>query len=163
MFWVLICLLQNQPIISAISLFQTLSESVVKYGALFLCCRLQVSSLGLEQSLCLLFILAYYLCVCEQQRVEEVQQECKELQKALRLLTQERDQLQERQRQQNQVPNTHSHIKVTSQWSSIDGLHTVFEQHITHQRSQVQVICTSKHSPVCVCSHLCFKTFCLQV
>uniref|UniRef100_A0A671M3Y3 Tax1-binding protein 1 homolog A-like n=1 Tax=Sinocyclocheilus anshuiensis TaxID=1608454 RepID=A0A671M3Y3_9TELE len=35
-------------------------------------------------------------------RVEEVQQECKELQKALRLLTQERDQLQERQRQQNQ-------------------------------------------------------------
>ncbi|KAG1948829.1 tax1-binding protein 1 homolog A isoform X1 [Pimephales promelas] len=37
-----------------------------------------------------------------EQRVEEVQQECKELQKALRLLTQERDQLQERQRQQNQ-------------------------------------------------------------
>uniref|UniRef100_A0A8C1YRH9 Tax1 (human T-cell leukemia virus type I) binding protein 1a n=1 Tax=Cyprinus carpio TaxID=7962 RepID=A0A8C1YRH9_CYPCA len=35
-------------------------------------------------------------------RVEEVQQECKELQKALRLLTQERDQLQEKQRQQNQ-------------------------------------------------------------
>uniref|UniRef100_A0A9J7XE95 Tax1 (human T-cell leukemia virus type I) binding protein 1a n=1 Tax=Cyprinus carpio carpio TaxID=630221 RepID=A0A9J7XE95_CYPCA len=35
-------------------------------------------------------------------RVEEVQQECKELQKALRLLTQERDQLQERQRQQSQ-------------------------------------------------------------
>ncbi|XP_068071256.1 tax1-binding protein 1 homolog A isoform X2 [Danio rerio] len=37
-----------------------------------------------------------------EQRVEEVQQECKELQKALRLLTQERDQLQEKQRQQNQ-------------------------------------------------------------
>uniref|UniRef100_A0A8C1BQW7 Tax1 (human T-cell leukemia virus type I) binding protein 1a n=1 Tax=Cyprinus carpio carpio TaxID=630221 RepID=A0A8C1BQW7_CYPCA len=37
-----------------------------------------------------------------EQRVEEVQQECKELQKALRLLTQERDQLQERQRQQSQ-------------------------------------------------------------
>lgn len=37
-----------------------------------------------------------------EQRVEEVQHECKELQKALRLLTQERDQLQERQRQQNQ-------------------------------------------------------------
>ncbi|XP_016297501.1 tax1-binding protein 1 homolog A [Sinocyclocheilus anshuiensis] len=37
-----------------------------------------------------------------EQRVEEVQQECKELQKALHLLTQERDQLQERQRQQNQ-------------------------------------------------------------
>nr|XP_055075406.1 tax1-binding protein 1 homolog A isoform X1 [Misgurnus anguillicaudatus] len=37
-----------------------------------------------------------------EQRVEEVQQECKELQKALRLLTQERDQLQEKQRIQNQ-------------------------------------------------------------
>ncbi|XP_051520682.1 tax1-binding protein 1 homolog A isoform X3 [Myxocyprinus asiaticus] len=37
-----------------------------------------------------------------EQRVEEVQQECRELQKALRRLTQERDQLQERQRQQNQ-------------------------------------------------------------
>lgn len=58
---------------------------------------------------------------------------------------------------------THSHIKATSQWSSKDGLHAVFEQHITHQRSQVQVICTSKCSPVCVCSHLFFKTFCLQV
>ncbi|XP_051949080.1 tax1-binding protein 1 homolog A-like [Xyrauchen texanus] len=37
-----------------------------------------------------------------EQRVEEVQEECRELQKALRLLTQERDQLQERQIQQNQ-------------------------------------------------------------
>ncbi|XP_030645426.1 tax1-binding protein 1 homolog A [Chanos chanos] len=34
-----------------------------------------------------------------EQRVEEVQQECRELQRALRLLTQERDQLQEEQRQ----------------------------------------------------------------
>ncbi|XP_051527018.1 tax1-binding protein 1 homolog A-like [Myxocyprinus asiaticus] len=37
-----------------------------------------------------------------EQRVEEARQECRELQKALCLLTQERDQLQERQRQQNQ-------------------------------------------------------------
>ncbi|KAA0710264.1 Tax1-binding protein 1 -like protein A [Triplophysa tibetana] len=37
-----------------------------------------------------------------EQRVEEVQQECKELQKALRLVTQERDQLHEKQRIQNQ-------------------------------------------------------------
>ncbi|TRY65746.1 hypothetical protein DNTS_005584 [Danionella cerebrum] len=37
-----------------------------------------------------------------EQRVEEVQQECRELQKALRLLTEERDQLQDTQRQHNQ-------------------------------------------------------------
>ncbi|XP_066529802.1 tax1-binding protein 1 homolog A [Hoplias malabaricus] len=37
-----------------------------------------------------------------EQRVEEVQQECRELQKAVRLLTQERDQLQEEQRRHNQ-------------------------------------------------------------
>uniref|UniRef100_A0A3B1JLI2 Tax1 (human T-cell leukemia virus type I) binding protein 1a n=1 Tax=Astyanax mexicanus TaxID=7994 RepID=A0A3B1JLI2_ASTMX len=35
-------------------------------------------------------------------RVEEVQKECRELQKAVRLLTQERDQLQEEQRRHNQ-------------------------------------------------------------
>lgn len=37
-----------------------------------------------------------------EQRVEEVQKECRELQKAVRLLTQERDQLQEEQRRHNQ-------------------------------------------------------------
>ncbi|XP_072532588.1 tax1-binding protein 1 homolog A [Salminus brasiliensis] len=37
-----------------------------------------------------------------EQRVEEVQKECRELQKAVRLLTQERDQLQEEQRRRNQ-------------------------------------------------------------
>ncbi|KAL6457374.1 hypothetical protein MHYP_G00343370 [Metynnis hypsauchen] len=37
-----------------------------------------------------------------EQRVEEVQQECRELQKAIRLITQERDQLQEEQRRHNQ-------------------------------------------------------------
>ncbi|XP_062867891.1 tax1-binding protein 1 homolog A isoform X2 [Trichomycterus rosablanca] len=37
-----------------------------------------------------------------EQRMEEVQQECRELQKAVRLLTQERDQLREEQRRHNQ-------------------------------------------------------------
>ncbi len=87
-------------------------------------CRKQGILQGFGTKLVFYFFCLLSVYVFEQQRVEEVQQECKELQKAVHLLTQERDQLQERQRQQNQVLSTHSHIKVTNQRSSKAGLHT---------------------------------------
>jgi len=122
-----------------------------------LSCRSQVSSLVFGTDL-VSVIFWLTICVCEQQRVEEVQQECKELQKALRLLTQERDQLQERQRQQNQVLNTHSHIMVASQWSSKDGLHT----HSVWAAYNTPEITSSSYPHIKALSCVCMFTFVLQ-
>ncbi|KAI5629360.1 tax1-binding protein 1-like A, partial [Silurus asotus] len=73
-----------------------------------------------------------------ERRVEEVQQECRELQKSVCLLTQERDQLKEEQRQYNQRERERERERETFLFPFIEDLMSERQRGLREERDKAQ-------------------------